>query len=258
MTNRMLFPIRPSPPDDRDHIFEHKSRSRDVVSKLPSECDLRKYLNPPRTQGNRPTCAAFASCAIKEYHEYLDCNYQGYFSPNYVYFYRDNSPGEGMYLRDVMKVLYNRGIVKESDFPYSSTSEPSAVPDGSDEKAKAFRIKEYALVNTIDGLKEALITNGPCIISFPVYDNRPEFWRVDQDSTVQGGHAVAVVGFNKNGFILRNSWGRSWNFDGYAIYPYSEWGVHWECWTSVDDESNHQFQNESAFKKIIRYLNCCQ
>jgi hypothetical protein len=35
-------------------------------------------------------------------------------------------------------------------------------------------------------------------------------------STARGGHAVAVVGYTRTGFIIRNSWGTSWGDKGYA------------------------------------------
>ena len=48
------------------------------------------------------------------------------------------------------------------------------------------------------------------------------------------GHSVTVVGYKKEGFILKNSWGNTWNGDGCVIFPYSDWGKHWECWVCVD------------------------
>jgi hypothetical protein len=35
-------------------------------------------------------------------------------------------------------------------------------------------------------------------------------------ATARGGHAVAVVGYTRTGFIIRNSWGTSWGDKGYA------------------------------------------
>ena len=34
--------------------------------------------------------------------------------------------------------------------------------------------------------------------------------------SAQGGHAVALVGYDQNRFIVRNSWGRSWGDNGFA------------------------------------------
>jgi len=262
-----IFPVTPSPDDPRDLIYEHcriRNRAnqvnRDSVidAKVPKTLDLRKYLNLPRNQGKRGTCASFASAAIKEYHERLDCNFCGYFSPESVYFYRSNKPEEGMFLRDVMQILQKNGIAYEADFPYNKESEPEQVPEKALNIMPDFKITSYAQINSIDGLKEALFNYGPCLMAFPVYDNRPEFWRVKSDPTRNGGHAVAVVGYNNRGFIIRNSWGWSWNGDGTVIYPYSEWGVHWEVWTAIDEDSPHKFPNETFRQKISKLLVCLQ
>jgi hypothetical protein len=53
----------------------------------------------------------------------------------------------------------------------------------------------------------------------------------------EGGHAVVVIGYNKEGFILMNSWGATWNGDGTIVFPYDEWESHWECWVSVDEKT---------------------
>ncbi len=59
---------------------------------------------------------------------------------------------------------------------------------------------------------------------------------------MKGGHCVAVVGYNQGAFILRNSWGKDWGKkwgnSGYCYYKFSDWGSHWEVWTSVDDNSS--------------------
>src|SRR3990172_4879975 len=250
-----IYPIRPSPDDPRDQIFENarqlaRSRSDQPVASLPKTLDLRPFLNSPRNQGRRGTCAAFASSAIKEYHERIESQCQEYFSPNSVYFYRLNKPAEGMYLRDAMDILLNQGIAPEFDFPYQGSIEPESVPRPAIDKMANYRIKEYARINAIQGLKEALLHFGPCIIAFPVYDNRPEFWRVKSSDVRNGGHAVAVVGYNAQGFIIRNSWGSSWNGDGHVLYPYTEWGVHWEVWSAMDAVSPEHFSQPSSLQKL--------
>ena len=50
-----------------------------------------------------------------------------------------------------------------------------------------------------------------------------------------GGHAMTIVGRNDAGYILRNSWGTEWGEEGYCLFPYSDWGKHWEVWTTVDE-----------------------
>lgn len=238
-----IFPIQPSPYDGRDYQFEIRNRnyrlakfySEQSPDPLPKTLDLRTHLKSPRDQGARGTCVAFSCAAIKEYQERLDCNFQEYMSPNSVYYYRENKPTEGMHLRDAMKILNTHGIATEQDFPYTPT-EPKEFPNV---QTSQFSTAEYARVNTINGLKEALYNYGPCLIAFPVYSTSPEFWRPSSSmDESRGGHCVTVVGYNEVGFILRNSWGSKWNIDGCVLYPYSDWGSHWEVWSCIDAETD--------------------
>ena len=47
-------------------------------------------------------------------------------------------------------------------------------------------------------------------------------------------HAMTIVGYNNEGFIIRNSWGEDWGNKGYTIYKYDDWSSHWEIWSTVD------------------------
>lgn len=41
-----------------------------------------------------------------------------------------------------------------------------------------------------------------------------------------GGHAVAIVGYTRDGFIIQNSWGKAWGADGFALLPYEDYLLH--------------------------------
>ncbi len=43
----------------------------------------------------------------------------------------------------------------------------------------------------------------------------------NKPSYTDGGHCVTIVGYNKNGFIIKNSWGISWADGGYATVSYN-------------------------------------
>ena len=91
------------------------------------------------------------------------------------------------------------------------------------------KIQGYAKVNSIDSLKSALISNGPCCAGLMIKDmKRPDFWNGNKN---YGGHAVLIVGYNKNGFIIRNSWGKSFADEGYTVIPYNEFNKIIEIWT---------------------------
>ena len=83
-------------------------------------------------------------------------------------------------------------------------------------------------------LKQALIVNGPCVGGLPVYDtNRDDFWVKYKGDEYVGGHAIAIIGYNENGFIIRNSWGERYGDKGYAILPYDDFANFREIWSIV-------------------------
>lgn len=40
---------------------------------------------------------------------------------------------------------------------------------------------------------------------------------------LRGGHAFAIAGYNRVGFLVQNSWGKEWGSDGFATLPYEDW-----------------------------------
>jgi hypothetical protein len=48
------------------------------------------------------------------------------------------------------------------------------------------------------------------------------FERIDKrtDMSVYGGHVVTIVGYDDQGFIIKNSWGNTWRFGGYERISY--------------------------------------
>lgn len=41
-----------------------------------------------------------------------------------------------------------------------------------------------------------------------------------------GGHAFALMGFNRVGFVIQNSWGDKWGAGGFAVISYADWLAH--------------------------------
>jgi hypothetical protein len=53
-----------------------------------------------------------------------------------------------------------------------------------------------------------------------------EFPVITRQGRADGGHAVAIVGYSEEGFIIQNSWGTSWGSGGFALLPYEDWLMH--------------------------------
>lgn len=238
-----------SPLDERDYILEAIQYTK---IKLPKTLDYRNMLKDVRHQGIQGSCAAQSAACMKEVQERKQINFKDYMSPQFIYNNRSNKTTQGMFLRDVMKILQKKGCCHENLYPYGLLTKPTDIFDESLLKnALNHTIKSYASINTIEGVKKSLFFNGPCIIAVPVYHSGPNIWKkLDQNQKRTGGHAMTIVGYNKKGFIIRNSWGKLWGDDGYTIFPYEDFGLQWEIWTSIDEESDDSFHNKPS--------NCCR
>lgn len=226
-----------SEPDPRDWVFEKLTRSPGgrYLLELPPEYHLREYEQPAREQGQRGTCAAMSGAAIIEIkYKMHNKGRTKRMSPEFIYYHRNNKPASGMFGKNVFQVLKEHGTVPEQDYPYCDADNVAPAPSKRIMQIAAkYRIEGYARISTIEGLKRALIELGPCYISLPLYETRPYFWRPGK--ATPDGHAMVVVGYNREGFILRNSWGDKWNGDGHIVFPYNEWPCHLECWTCIDN-----------------------
>jgi len=214
-----------SPTDNRDWVLE---KLIPMSVNLPPKVDLRKYLPIVRDQGNKGTCTAQAASCMKEYHERIDIGLKGHLSPMFVYSRRENAPEDGMWPRDAMKILQKDGIVREEMSPYYYDDVYKLDGD--------FKIKNYAQIESVQGMKEALFTQGPCIIAVPSWNDGKEMWIQGESDKFLFGHAMAVVGYDdtKQHFILRNSWGDNWGDKGYCYMKYEDFKYSYECWSSVD------------------------
>jgi len=56
---------------------------------------------------------------------------------------------------------------------------------------------------------------------------------ITRKGRAESGHAVALVGYTQQGFIVQNSWGTSWGAGGFALLPYEDFLLHsTDVWVS--------------------------
>lgn len=259
--NKFLLNIIRSPIVPPEKKYNTYLTSFAAPPSYPTSLDLFRsinYNNPVKLQVGS-TCAAHSTACIKEYQAFIKNNYNDTFSPDYIYLHRINQNTDGMYLDNALYILQNNGACPSVNFPNGITSKNN-IPLSSITVAKSYKINTYAAIyqklktvdpnpsSTIEKLKTALYLHGPCLIAFMIYNNNGilindvhdgRIW-VPQNSSQksQGGHCMTVVGYDINkGFLIRNSWGPSWNNDGHAWLPYSDFGTvneAVEIWTSTD------------------------
>ena len=49
---------------------------------------------------------------------------------------------------------------------------------------------------------------------------------IQRRGRADSGHAVTIVGYTPEGFIVQNSWGESWGDGGFALLPYEDYMLH--------------------------------
>jgi len=81
-----------------------------------------------------------------------------------------------------------------------------------------------------------------------VKKNNGKIQQIDQNYELAGGHAFAIVGYDQDGFLVLNSWGKRWGgYEGYhgiAHWSYKDWQRHvLDAWVL-----RIQYGNEKNFK----------
>lgn len=211
-----------SPIDLRDFKVSATAQS------LPESFELDFSKVKIKNQGSVGSCVAHAMSTILEYHANSEYN----LSTNFIYGIRKelySQEGRGMYLRDACKIATNYGDPLEKDCP-GNVEVPKVYDIASkamDNKqimdtAALFRTKSYYSCKTNEDIKYALVNYGPVIISVKWYND----YKV-KNGILTGGkskdygyHALVCYGYNEQGFLIQNSWGKSWGKGGRFILPY--------------------------------------
>lgn len=221
------FGAIPSPPDIRDYVLASANLN---TSNLPQTFYIKPFKI--KSQGSQSTCVAHALASLIEFHTMKDTKEYIRFSTDFIYGCRFDSDyfGEGMYLRDGLKVIQKYGDVEYSVLPGNS-NEPQAY----DKVSKNFeqlqplaypnRISTYYKINSLDELKYSLYHDGPVVTSMYWYKDA----KVDKNGVYQynptnskSGHAVLIIGWTQDYLIIQNSWGITFGKHGLFYVPFSK------------------------------------
>lgn len=174
---------------------------------LPEEYDHRDTMPPVLDQGRSSKCVAYSLTSVLDWqvNRMLGVNQSNGFDIDLLYAQRKDKTKEGMMIKTALNYLRHKGL-------------------------GGYKVRTYALVKSEMALKMALIANGPCVGALPVYkeSQRRDFWN---GSTFAGGHCITIVGYTKNGFVIRNSWGKFWCAKGHVIIPFYDFSKFYEVWT---------------------------
>lgn len=128
----------------------------------------------------------------------------------------------GTSLKAALIVAREYGVVTEKHLPFSGNKRFSGTENEFYGIAATRQIKRYFdLTGDLKAWRTWIAQNGPLLTCLEVdknWNNADSTGKLDKydAASANGGHAVAIVGYTENHFIVRNSWGTSWGDGGFA------------------------------------------
>lgn len=199
--------------------------------------DLRKYATPVGDQGQTSRCSAFAWTHAAELVNNMKTGSTPRLAPNYTMLQfqrmqgdaRDYSyaysGGDGTVSgTDPGQVLAEHGTCKQELWPDDAevplTSERNLISD-----AEKHHLEGTPHPIAIDDIRKVLSAGCPVHVAmntgaaFSDVGRDGVFSAAEGPSGRHGRHAMLIVGYTGNFFIVKNSWGENWGDKGYCYIP---------------------------------------
>ncbi len=240
---KRVLNVIPSPEPERDWRFEHADRAGLLAAApaaIPTSKDLRTSWWKIGDQGSSGSCVGWATAdSVLRWHfvkanriktrDKLSVRFVWMASKETDQFLTPPSTFievAGTSLKAALDVARKYGSVREQVLPFSGK-----LFAGEEEafyaRAARFKIASYFNLTLrrpadIKEWRRWLATKGPILTRLNVdqtwYDASDTDGNLDtyRRETAGGGHAIALVGYTPDRFIVRNSWGTSWGDRGFA------------------------------------------
>jgi len=211
---------------------------------------LRQYAPPVMSQGQLGSCVAWASSyaglTIVKRVENNNINFDP-ISPLNLYvrykkMFKESPCSYGACIPVALNILKKKGCDLFKNFPNSCSGN---VSEKSEFKDKLYDFDEINS-NEITKIKSALSAKIPVVIGVKCYSGDSwqnavfdhGVWSGYYSGTVDGGHAMCVIGYddNKSGgaFEVMNSWGDDWGDKGFFWIKYDDFPIHVdECYAMI-------------------------
>ena len=247
----------PSPPDDRDYTLETVCALDD--EELPEEYITDKEV-PVLNQGANSDCVAHAIAVAIAHGQYKAEGKFNDFSRGYSYGNRKltDAQGEGMIVRQALKNCNHDGDCLNIVFPYRGTypkmkAKIAEKPKEYAREAAKSKIVNYCRLYSEREIKKAIMRQGAVVIGTTLFEGFGTHVKVPtKDSKKTGGHAMCCVGWNKEGWIIQNSWGSLWGDHGYCYMPYEYPADEW--WGITVSTTIPQPEKDSFLKRLINFF----
>lgn len=244
-----------------------QKKSNLVISEggLPDKVDLSMYVPTVINQGEYGTCVGVSSAYyLRTMLEAIRYNITDQdsidalrFSPSFLYNSikdpSDKNCSKGTEMALALEFMKNYGVVKfaKQGYPYCAPKQDATLDENSKilDYIRLFGLNDRQ-ENIVTATQKALSENSPVLIAIqttPSFDNlgfwsrlwvrflrffgfdTGDFglWKPSKSKSLDGGHAVCVVGYDNakfgGAFQVVNSWGDDWGDDGFFWIRYQDY-----------------------------------
>lgn len=233
--NQFKFDARRDTIDFRDLMYTPS------LIEVPISIDLKDYRKkgvPILSQGNEGACTGFGLATVANYLLRTRKVKPDKIAVSQRMFYEmarryDEWPGEnysGSSARGAMKGWHKHGVCAESIWKYIPNSSDRVLTHKRADDARGRPLGAYFRVNHKDliAMHAALAEVGILYATANVHDG----WNQPGDSGIipytsnsgsLGGHAFAIVAYDREGFWIQNSWSADWGQGGFGRISYDDW-----------------------------------
>jgi hypothetical protein len=199
--------------------------------------DLRKYATPISDQGQTGRCSAFAWTHAVEMSRNILQQDTTRLCPNFTMFEFQRmqgdakdypyaySGGDGTVSGpEPGQVMVEHGTCRQELWP-DDQERPKAAEPQLEADAERYRLEGVPLPIAVDDVKKVLSAGCPVHVSmntgtaFSDVGRDGVFNASEAPSGRHGRHAMLIVGYTGNFFMLKNSWGEDWGDKGYCYVP---------------------------------------
>lgn len=203
-------------------------------------------------QGQEGACTGYGLAAVINYHLAAQ-GINRLVSPRMLYEMArkyDEWPGEnyeGSSARGAMIGWVRHGVATETEWPTNLTGaghlddaraqNARLTPGGAYYRVMQSQVRDvHAAIEETGAVYMTLMVHsgwdkpGPESVKIShVVDGKPTTFSlpiIKRVGHADDGHAVAIVGYTAQGFIIQNSWGEDWGYKGFALLPYEDFMIH--------------------------------
>lgn len=232
-TFERVYNVRPDTLDFRDKMYE--ASLYEVPTEIPLE-EYQRWQVPILDQGQEGACTGFGLATVANYllRRRKVVSDPNPVSPRMLYEMAkryDEWPGEqysGSSARGAMKGWHKHGVCGHDCWPYNAKRTDRRLTDERTTDALRRPLGAYYRVNHKDlvAMHSAMAEVGVLYATAAVHrgwEDIDDEGLIPLSGEMLGGHAFALVAYDRRGFWIQNSWGPDWGKNGFALISYDDW-----------------------------------